>query len=289
MTNLLQTVKKRKYIEGKNESLNTVLEIEKKYFKQILWGATNENICTKGFTPNGLVEIEKNILGVLMFRFETEIDSPKTLILSLFFLALKAYNVRSSTKSALETIYKDPIIENIMGMIDLCDYIEEKVSVLGVCNMISIGTNCLLSCVQQGNVYDAIKQQIYANLILRDLLLEPDWEPRNGQLQYLYVIFIYKKVEHKMDFGLYIILTHLTHEKTVIDAIREKFNKERVRYLDYIASDVFNLDYFGSLQQIGYCYTDDIKTSSIDIKGVVLPVLKLERFFVSIKTKKRFI
>lgn len=290
MSDFNQAIKRRKFLHvNDNTQLNTATETERQYFKQLLFGTNTESILIKMFTPNGLLEPEKVFMGVPMFRFETDIESPKVLAISIFFLAIKAYNTSNATRAALEAIYKDTLAENVCMMLDAISFIEQRLSFIGMTSSVSVGTNCLVSCTIQGFLYDGDKNIIFSGVFPKEFLLEPDWEPRNGEYQNAYVTFIYKKLDRNIRFAIYFVLTSLTYEKVLVDLLRDRFCRERALFLDYLADDNSDVPYFGSVQRIGRCKTVDIKASTLDVRGTVLDVIKLERFCVDIGNRQHFL
>lgn len=289
MATTIAALRKRKYLESNSESLNNALDKERKYITRFVYGMNDDCITTKLFTPAGLLEPETTNLGMLMFRFDTELDSPKYLVISVLFLAMRAYNTQASTKATLLSLYRDTMAQNVLTMLDTYKAVEHKLCVLGVTNMVSVGTNCLVSCAMQGNAYDIMKENVYGLTVLKDLLIEPDWEPRVGGTQHIYVTFIYKSVDGRLQYGLFVVLTGLSYEKLTIELVRRTFARERFLFMNHLVSNDSEITHFGSIQKIGSCLTEDVKSGTLDYKGTSLPVVKLENVYVDIGTKHRFI
>ncbi|AAC54691.1 minor capsid protein [Human betaherpesvirus 7] len=286
----MEMLQKRKHQTIDETSLNNLIENEKKKIKSLLaFGVPKECVLSRSFTPCELLGPERDHLGMLMFRLETDAESPKFLLISVLFLAMNAFNVSFCTRTSLANLYKTSLVDSINTMLDSCSYLEEKVSLFGVTNYISQGTNCLISCVMQGHVYDVRKENIYGLVILKDLLLEPDWEPRQNAIQYIYLCYIYRQAFNKIEYGIYIVLSELTHEEVLIDLLRNKFSKERFMFMNYLINGDGNLNYFGSLQRIGHCKTQNIKSGILDLQGISLTIIRLKDVFVELCERKIFL
>ncbi|ANC96573.1 capsid triplex subunit 1 [macacine betaherpesvirus 9] len=279
---------KRKYFEFNEVDLNNAIEKEKKKIKILLRGMSKECVIARSFTPCELLGPEKDQLGMLMFRFETNAENPKFVLISVFFLAMNAFNVSFYTKTSLLSLYKAPIVNNVKTMLETIPFFEERLTLFGVSNLISQGTNCLMSCVMQGYVYDVRKENIYGLIVPKELLLEPDWEPRKNSLQYIYLCYIYQELQNKLEYGIYVVLTELIHEETLIDILRSKFSKERFMFMNYLINGE-NLNYFGSIQRIGFCNTENIKTGILDCQGISLAITKFKNVFIELCEKKYFL
>ena len=285
----VEAVKKRKYISIDAGTLNNVVEKERKFLKQFLSGRQNLRIAARVFTPCELLAPELENLGMLMYRFETDVDNPKILFVGLFFLCSNAFNVSTCVRTALTAMYTNSMVDNVLSMINTCRYVEDKVSLFGVTSLVSCGSSCLLSCVMQGNVYDVNKENIYGLTVLKEILLEPDWEPRQHSTKYVYVVHVYKEVLAKLQYGIYVVLTSFQNEDLVVDILRQYFEKERFLFLNYLINSNTTLSYFGSVQRIGRCATEDIKSGFLQYRGITLSVIKLENIFVDLSEKKVFV
>ncbi|APZ76255.1 capsid assembly and DNA maturation [Murid herpesvirus 3] len=288
MAQTIQNLKKRKYIDVESDYLNIAIDKEKKFLKKAIYGADNQNTIAKVFTPSSLLEFENDIMGVLFFRFETHIDSPKFLFLSKFLYLLKFYNISEITRNKLYAIYDNNMVHNVLNMISIND-IKNSVNVIGASSAVSSGFNCLISCVMNGYIYDAMKQNFYTFTILKEIVLEIDWLPRNGPIQYIYLVHIYKYLNGQLGAGLYIVLSAYSNIKSFINVLREKFSRERFLFMNLILDEEKENMTFGSVQMIGNCNTEDIKNGFIDFKSVNLPVLKIKNFCVDINEKYDFI
>lgn len=224
---------------------------------------------------------------MLMFRLDTNTDSPKYLVISLFVLLLKCYNLSAPTMLALKAMYSGSMIETVLNFIDV-KRLEDSLHLLGLTNFISTGYNSLVSVVMQGNSYNTLKTEIYGLIIPKEIYVDLDWDSRPGGVKHVYIIILYKYANELVP-GVFIGTSHSTNMQVVIDTVRIRFVKDRYSFLSCMSDADSDKGYFGSILRIGYCDFENIRPSTLTYRGSSISVLNFNKIFMDIGSRHSFL
>ncbi|AEV80751.1 capsid triplex subunit 1 [Aotine betaherpesvirus 1] len=278
--------------DDRDTDLKKILRPEKdvnSVWPRYVYGADHQAITGRFFVPDGLVELESQS-GVLMFVFDTGVESPRTVYISLFLLAAKAANVSANTRCVIVGIYSSSMAATVLSWLDGClQTLHRRLRTLGCVQSASSGITSLLTCVLQGYLYNLLKTEVFSLPVPKDLYFQIEDESRSGT-QYAYLIIIYHCGEGETKPGIYVCTTSVFHLATLVDVIRQRFLRERFDFLNKrITRPSYSVTCTGVIQRLGWCLKEDIHAGVIAHKEAKLPVMRLSQFHVEIGPLHEFV
>lgn len=288
-------LKKRSYgqITGVDDlnKISKLRRIEQTVIAKYIYGSDHQAICARFFVQDGMMELEEENYGSLMFRLDTGAESPRNLVIGLFILAMVCKNVCASAKSTLAAIYTSGSVAAALAWLKLVlSRLHEACHVLGCVNSATPGGTCLINCVMRGNSYNDLKTKVYPLIIPKDMFISLEDDDIPGEVMFAYLVFIYECGEAEIKPAVYILVSSITYPNTLIDFIRFRFHHARIGYIDRLLerpNGVF--PHVGVVRRLGWCLHRDIKNGVVARKGLQLSVKKLENFYVDIGDSVQFL
>nr|WRQ19884.1 MAG: protein m46 [Herpesviridae sp.] len=285
---------KRRYEKTNDESLEKIGKIqkmEKSLVRGYVYGVDHDCVTSRFFSRDGLVELEQFNLGMLMFRLDTGCESPRHVIISLFFIAMIVDNVSVATKTVLRSIYSSSATTAAMGWLRTAQTRFHKIlHPLGFTNSVAPGATCLLTCVMKGHAYNLLKTEVYPLLVPKEIYYEIGDETV-GEIRYVYFVTTYN-YNNGCDGkpSVFVVVTHIRHRETLVNILRHKFRVSRFYYLNtQISQARFVTGCVGSIRRIGWYSVQEAKIGTLSYKSVQIPVVRLERFYVDISPACEFV
>lgn len=289
----MDAVRKRSYEEISTDpqmGLSKMARVEKRLIAKYIHGADHKAIYCKVFTFEGLLELEKNYPGCLMFKLNVQGDCSKNVIFSLFMLLIEADNVSESTKNYLRSIYSSPDAVSVLANMEkYLHVIHRTVCAIGCVNSVSVGATSLISCVLQGNVYNDLKTVIFPLLAPKEIYINLNSGGSFDDITTVYLVFVYN---YSLDIkvSMYLVSTSVQHRETFFNLLRHRFSAARYSFLNrYITNPKSSASCVGAVRKIGWCNTSDINTGVVAYKSVQLPVVRFENFCVEFGQSVSFI
>ncbi|AFK83876.1 B46 [miniopterid betaherpesvirus 1] len=287
-------LKKRSYdqVTGR-DSLNKMARlrrVEEDLVAKYIYGSDHGCTYSRFFVNEGLLGLEPTNLGSLMFRVDTGAESPRTVIVSLFLLAIKCNNVSVATRTLLRTVYSSASASAALDWLELViDNIHKKIHVVGCVNSVSSGITSMITCVMRGNSYNALKTEIYPLMAPKEMYVDLDGEVRGGEITYVYCVIVYD-YEAEVRASIYIVASFVSHRATLLSILRHRFSLARLLFLDrYVVRPRSVSQCVGVVQRLGWCLRTDIKSGSAVQKNLQIPIIRFESFYTDLGQPFEFI
>lgn len=265
--------------------------IEQVMIAKYIYGSDHEAIYTRFFVQDGMMELEEDHFGSLLFRLDTGAESPSHLIIGLFIVAMVCKNVCASAKGTLAAIYTSGSAAAAIAWLKLVlARLHNACHVIGCVSSVAPGGTSLVNCVMRGNAYNDLKTKIYPLIVPKDMYVSLEDEDRPGEVMYAHLVFIYDCGEEEVQPAVYVLVSSITHPGTLLNFIRFRFHYARLGFFDRLLerpNGVF--PQVGVVKRLGWCLHRDIKNGVVAKKGLQLPVKKLENFYVDIGDSIQFV
>lgn len=261
-------------------------------FAKYIYGADHEAIAIRFFVQEGLLEIETVHYGCLMLRLDTSAESPRYVMISLFFLAIRAANVCSAVRTALSALYTSAPCGAVSSWLEpSIATIHKVVSAVGCMNSVSPGITSLITCVMRGHAYNMLKTEIYPFVFPKDMYVKLDVHGSPEGPLYAYLVIVYNHAGPEPKPNIYIVVSSVRNRSVLLNLLRQRFVTERFLYLDRkIVRPNDASACVGVVQRLGWCdESGDIKTGVLGYKSAQIPVVKLEKFYTDVGTMFEFV
>ncbi|ACE95232.1 M46 protein [Murid betaherpesvirus 1] len=258
-------------------------KLERSIAKGYVYGADHQAITARFFVRESLGEVEQKNLGVLMFRLDTGIEMPSTVLVSLFFLSMVAENVSAATKNTLAAIYGREGEAIRTWLRDGAWRLHRVVHPLGCTNSITPGATCLITCSMRGHSYNMLKTEIYPLLVPKEIYLDLDGESTD-EIRFVYFVITYDYNSDRQGRpSAFVVVSRITHRHTLINVLRYRFRVSRFHFLNNSISGYGpSTGCLGTLQRLGWFCSRDSRSGIVASRAGQLSVVKLEKFYVDV-------
>lgn len=258
-------------------------KLERSIVRGYVYGADHAAVTARFFVRESLMEIEQKNLGVLMFRLDTGIEMPRTVLISVFFLSMVAENVSAAVKNTLRVAYGTEGEAVLSWLRAGAQRLHKIVHPLGCTNSITAGATCLITCAMKGHSYNLLKTEIYPLTVPKEMYLDLDGESQDD-IKYAYFVITYDYNNDRRGHpSVFVVVTRTTHRQTLLNGLRYRFRVSRFFFLNnYIAGYGTPLGCVGSLQRIGWFCPREVKSGVLTCRSGQLSVVKLEQFYFDV-------
>lgn len=266
-------------------------KLERAIVRGYVYGADHAAITARFFVREGLVEIEHTNLGLLMFRLDTGIEMPSTVLVSLFFVCQVAENVSAATKAALKAAYGTEGAAILSWMRDGATRLHKVIHPLGCTNSVTPGATCLITCAMKGHSYNLLKTEIYPFLVPKEIYLDLDEEPPAAdEIRFVYFVITYEyNCERQGRPSAFVVVSRTSHRQALLNVLRYRFRVPRFFFLNNSISGYGpTTGCLGTLQRLGWFYARDARSGVVTYRGGQLPVVRLEQFYLDVGTVVEF-
>lgn len=265
-------------------------KIERAIVRGYVYGADHAAITARFFSRETLMEVEQKNLGLLMFRLDTGIEMPKTVLVSLFFVSMVAENVSAATKAVLRAAYGREGEAVLVWLRTGANRLHQIIHPLGCTNSITPGSTCLITCSMLGHSYNLLKTEIYPFVVPKELYLDLDGEG-SEEIRFAYFVITYDyNSERQGRPSAFVAVTRVSHPHTLLDALRYRFRVSRFFFLNNTVSGYGQSNgCLGTLQRLGWFCSRDARSGVVACRGGQLPVLRLEKFYVDLGPLVEFV
>uniref|UniRef100_A0AAU7E145 Capsid triplex subunit 1 n=1 Tax=Lemniscomys rat herpesvirus TaxID=3141920 RepID=A0AAU7E145_9VIRU len=264
----------------------------KSLIRGYLYGVDHDCVTARFFSRDGLIELEQTNLGMLMFRLDTGGESPRSVVVSLFFIAMVADNTSTTTRTMLRSIYSSTVTSAAVGWLRSGhDRWHKILHPLGFTSSVSSGATCLLTCVMRGHAYNLLKSEVYPLVVPKELYLEVDAGETGSETRYVYLLTTYSYHDGRESRpSVFVVVSHIGHGETLVNILRHKFRVSRFYYLNTQVSRARSLaGCVGCVRRIGWYSAPETKIGTVSYKTAQLTVVRLERFYIDIGSACEFV
>nr|WEG69052.1 capsid triplex subunit 1 [Mastomys natalensis cytomegalovirus 2]WEG69190.1 capsid triplex subunit 1 [Mastomys natalensis cytomegalovirus 2]WEG69329.1 capsid triplex subunit 1 [Mastomys natalensis cytomegalovirus 2]WEG69467.1 capsid triplex subunit 1 [Mastomys natalensis cytomegalovirus 2]WEG69605.1 capsid triplex subunit 1 [Mastomys natalensis cytomegalovirus 2] len=258
-------------------------KLERSIVKGYVYGADHAAITARFFSRESLMEVEQKNLGILMFRLDTGIEMPSTVLISLFFVSMVAENVSAATKAALRAGYGKEGEAILAWLRSGVNRLHKIIHPLGCTNSITPGATCLITCSMRGHSYNLLKTEIYPLIIPKEIYLDLDGDS-NDDVRHVYVVITYDYNNDRQGRpSLFVVATKIFHKQTLLNVLRYRFRVSRYFFLNNSLSGYGpSTGCLGTIQRLGWFIARDSRSGVVSCRSGQLSVVKLEKFYVDV-------
>lgn len=265
-------------------------KIERAIVRGYVYGSDHAAITARFFSRETLMEVEQKNLGLMMFRLDTGIEMPRTVLVSLFFVAMSIENVSAATKATLRAAYGREGEAVLVWLRTGADRLHQIIHPLGCTNSITPGSTCLITCSMLGHSYNMLKTEIYPFVVPKELYLDLDGES-SEEIRFAYFVITYDyNSECQGRPSAFVAVTRVSHPHTLLDILRYRFRVSRFFFLNNTVSGYGRSNgCLGTLQRLGWFCSRDARAGVVACRGGQLPVIRLEKFYVDVGQLVEFV
>lgn len=258
-------------------------KLERSIVRGYVYGADHAAVTARFFVRESLMEVEQKNLGLLMFRLDTGIEMPSTVLISLFFVSMVAENVSASVKNTLKTAYGtegEAILTWLRAGVRRLHHIIHP---LGCTNSITPGATCLITCSMRGHSYNLLKTEIYPMIVPKDLYLDLDGES-SDEIRFVYFVITYDyNSDRRGRPSAFVAVSRISHKHTLLNVLRYRFRVSRFFFLNNTISGYGpSTGCLGTFQRLGWFFSKDSKSGIVTCRGGQIPVVRLDKFYVDV-------
>lgn len=259
-----------------------IRKLERSIVRGYVYGSEHAAVSARFFVREGtMMEVEQKHLGVLMFRLDTGIETPDTVLVSLFFVALVAENVSAATRVAIRSAYGREGEAVLAWLRDGLHRLHRVLHPIGCTNSVTPGVTCLVTCAMRGHCYNLLKTEIYPLLVPKELYLDLDVDPTEEIRSVYFVITYDYNSDRRGRPAVYVVVTRLRHRQTLLNLLRYRFKVTRFYFLNHVLAGTGPATgYFATVQRLGWFYSREARAGVVACRGGQLPVVRLEKCFV---------
>lgn len=245
----------------------------------------------KFFVQEDLLELEPQALGTLMFKLDGLAESPRTVLVSVYLLCLRAANLLPATRLSLAATYNSSAASAALAWLGRsADRIHKTVSPVGCVGAISPGTTSLITCVLRGNVYNTARTEVFSLSVPKELYVSLSPPGRSAEMAYVYFVIVYGYNNSRAEPSIYLMTSTVAHRVTLVNLLRHRFSSERFAYLNQCITRPGDIRAcLGSVQRIGTCSAEGVSFGILHHKSVKIPVAKVQEVFLDIEDPFEFV
>lgn len=264
-------------------------KLERSIVKGYVYGADHGAVTARFFIRDSVMEVEQKNLGILMFRLDTGIEMPRTVLVSLFFVSMVAENVSVATKTMLRTAYGREGEAILSWLRSGACRLHKIIHPLGCTNSITPGATCLITCAMRGCSYNLLKTEIFPLIVPKEIYLDIDGDSAD-EIRHAYFVITYDYNNDRQGRpSAFVVVTRISHKQTLLNVLRYRFRVSRFFFLNNSISEYGpSVGCLGTLQRLGWFPSKEVKSGVVPCKNGQVSVVKLEKFYVDVGSVVEF-